>query len=57
MTDQFHPDLRLHKVVEAVGGHGERVTEPAALPDALAAAVRKVRDERRHVVLDIVCSG
>ena len=53
----FHPDLRLHKVVEAVGGHGERVTEPAALPDALAAAVRKVRDERRHVVLDIVCSG
>ena len=51
----FDRRLRLEKVVESVGGHGERVTVPAALPDALQRAFRIVREERRQVVLDVVC--
>jgi acetolactate synthase-1/2/3 large subunit len=53
----FHPSLRLHKVVESAGGYGERVTDPAELPAALARAIAMVRDERRQVVLDVVCSS
>ena len=52
----FDKRLQLAKVVEAVGGHGERVTDPAALPDALKRALRIVREERRQVVLDVVCA-
>lgn len=53
----FHKGLKLEKVVESVGGYGERVTDPSALPGALARAIRIVKEERRQVVLDIVCSG
>src|SRR5690606_25287252 len=51
LTD-FHPALALHKVVEAAGGYGEQVSDPAELPAALARAIAIVRDERRQVVLD-----
>lgn len=53
----FDPRLRLEKVVETVGGHGERVTEPAALPTALRRALDVVRKEKRQAVLDVVCSS
>jgi acetolactate synthase-1/2/3 large subunit len=52
----FDKSLRLEKVVEAVGGYGERVTDPAQLPAALARAIRAVRDEGRQAVLDVVCA-
>ena len=52
----FDHSLMLHKAVETAGGHGEQVTDPAALPEALERAIRIVRDEERQVVLDVICS-
>ena len=53
----FHPSLQLHKVVEAAGGYGERVTDPSELPAALERAIAMVRNERRQVVLDVICGS
>lgn len=53
----FDRRLRLEKVVECVGGYGERVTAPADLPAALARAIKVVKEERRQAVLDVVCSS
>ncbi len=52
----FDRRLELAKVVECVGGHGEQVTDPAKLPEAIARALRIVREERRQAVLDVVCA-
>ncbi len=53
----FDQRLRLEKVVDCVGGYGERVTDPAELPAALARAIKVVKEERRQAVLDVVCSS
>jgi acetolactate synthase I/II/III large subunit len=47
------PDYEL--ICQASGGHGERVEDPAALPDAIARALRIMRDERRQVLLNVIC--
>ena len=47
------PDYEL--ICQASGGHAEKVEDPAALPDALARALRIVRDERRQVLLNVMC--
>jgi acetolactate synthase-1/2/3 large subunit len=47
------PDYEL--VCRACGGWGERVEDPAALPDALARALRVVREERRQALLNVIC--
>ncbi len=47
------PDFE--KYVEASGGYGERVEDPAAVPDAIRRALRMVRDDRRQVLLNIIC--
>jgi acetolactate synthase-1/2/3 large subunit len=39
----------------ASGGHGEKVEDPAALPDALRRGLRIVKDEKRQVVLNVIC--
>jgi acetolactate synthase-1/2/3 large subunit len=39
----------------ASGGHGERVEDPAALPEALRRALRIVKEEKRQVVLNVIC--
>ncbi len=41
-------------VVAASGGYGERVEDPAALPDALDRAVRAVREEGRQALLNVI---
>ncbi len=43
-------------VIETCGGHGERVTDPAALPEALARARDIVVGERRQALLHVVLS-
>lgn len=53
----FHPALELHQVVQCVGGHGERVTDPAQLQDALRRGLEIVRNERRQVVIDVICAS
>jgi acetolactate synthase-1/2/3 large subunit len=40
---------------EASGGHGEKVSDPAALPAALARAIHAVRIEGRQALLNVVC--
>ncbi len=47
------PDLE--KYAEASGGHGERVTDPRAVPDAIRRALKIVREERRQVLLNVIC--
>jgi acetolactate synthase-1/2/3 large subunit len=43
------------QICAAAGGHGERVEDPAAPPDAMARALSVVRNERRHALLNVIC--
>ena len=47
------PDYEM--LCQASGGHGEKVEDPAALPDALRRGLRIVREEKRQVVLNVIC--
>jgi acetolactate synthase-1/2/3 large subunit len=47
------PDYEL--VCQASGGHGERVEDPAQLPDALRRALRVVKEERRQALVNVIC--
>jgi acetolactate synthase-1/2/3 large subunit len=47
------PDYEV--VCQAGGGWGERVEDPAALPDALRRALRVVREERRQALVNVIC--
>jgi acetolactate synthase-1/2/3 large subunit len=47
------PDYEM--ICRASGGHGERVEDPAALPDALRRGLRIVKEEKRQVVLNVIC--
>lgn len=47
------PDYEL--ICRASGSHGERVEDPAALPDSLARALRIVCEERRQALLNVIC--
>jgi acetolactate synthase I/II/III large subunit len=47
------PDYEM--LCRASGGHGEKVEDPAALPDALRNGLRIVREEKRQVVLNVIC--
>jgi acetolactate synthase-1/2/3 large subunit len=47
------PDYEL--VCRASGGHGERVEDPARLPEALERALRIVKDEKRQALLNVIC--
>ena len=40
----------------AAGGYGERVEDPAALPDALERAIAVVTHEKRQALLNVICS-
>jgi acetolactate synthase-1/2/3 large subunit len=44
------------KLVEASRGHGERIEDPEALPDALERAIAMVMQERRQVLLNVFCA-
>ncbi len=49
----LEPSPRFEHVVQASGGHGERVTEPKALMPALERALKVVREEKRQAVLNV----
>ena len=49
----LEPSPRFEHVVQASGGYGERVTEPAKLMPALERALKVVRDEKRQAVLNV----
>ena len=42
-------------ICEAAGGYGERVEDPAALPEALQRALSVVRNEGRQALLNVIC--
>jgi acetolactate synthase I/II/III large subunit len=43
------------RICEAAGGYGERVEDPAALPEALQRALSVVRNEGRQALLNVIC--
>jgi acetolactate synthase-1/2/3 large subunit len=43
------------QICEAAGGYGERVEDPATLPDALERAISVVKNERRQALLNVIC--
>jgi acetolactate synthase-1/2/3 large subunit len=47
------PDYEM--ICQASGGHGERVEDPAELPGAIARALEIMREERRQVLLNVIC--
>ncbi|MCO8019179.1 thiamine pyrophosphate-requiring protein [Brevundimonas diminuta] len=51
----LHPVPDFEKYAEASGGHGEKVTDPKALPDAIRRALKIIREERRQVLLNVIC--
>ncbi len=50
----LEPAPDYERIVEASGGLGLRVEDPAELPAALARAVHAVREEKRQVVLNVI---
>jgi acetolactate synthase-1/2/3 large subunit len=46
------PDYEM--VCRASGGWAEQITDPAALPDALARALKVVREEKRQALLNVI---
>ncbi len=50
----LEPSPDYEKLVEACGGYGERVEDPAEVPAALARALHAVRVERRQAVLNVI---
>ena len=49
----LEPSPRFEHVVQASGGHGERVTEPGKLMPALERALKIVKEEKRQAVLNV----
>ncbi len=49
------PSPAFEKIIEASGGYGERVDDPARLPAALARAIAEVAHNQRQALLNIVC--
>jgi acetolactate synthase I/II/III large subunit len=45
------------QICAAGGGHGERVEDPAALPEAMKRALSVVTKERRHALLNVICQA
>ena len=42
-------------ICQASGGHGEKVDDPARLPEVLARALKIVHDEKRQATLNVIC--
>ncbi len=51
----LEPSPAFERVVEASGGYGERVEDPAEMPAAMERALGVVRDEGRQALLNVIC--
>jgi acetolactate synthase-1/2/3 large subunit len=49
----LEPSPRFEHVIQASGGHGERVSEPKELMPALQRALRVVKDEKRQALVNV----
>ena len=52
---RLDPSPEYGDIIQAHGGYGERVDDPAELRPALRRALRAVREERRQALLDVRC--
>jgi acetolactate synthase-1/2/3 large subunit len=43
------------EICRSAGGYGERVEDPAALPNALARALAAVKNDKRQALLNVIC--
>lgn len=55
LTD-FSVDLSFEKMMDVVGGYGEKVEDIAQLPKALDRALDVIRTEKRQVLLNVMCT-
>ena len=49
----LEPSPRFEHVIQASGGHGERVTQPKQLMPALERALKVVKDEKRQALVNV----
>jgi acetolactate synthase-1/2/3 large subunit len=49
----LEPSPRFEHVIQASGGHGERVTEPKQLMPALERALKVVKEEKRQALVNV----
>jgi acetolactate synthase-1/2/3 large subunit len=49
----LEPSPRFEHIVQASGGHGERVADPKALMPALERALKVVREEKRQALVNV----
>jgi len=54
---ELAPSPRYEKVVEAHGGYGEMVDDPAEVLPALRRALKVVKEEKRQAVLNVICGS
>ena len=54
---ELAPSPRYEKVVEAHGGYGEMVDDPAEVLPALKRALKVVKEEKRQAVLNVICGS
>jgi acetolactate synthase I/II/III large subunit len=54
---ELAPSPRYEKVVEAHGGYGEMVEDPAEVLPALKRALKVVKEEKRQAVLNVICGS
>ncbi|MDH7794248.1 MULTISPECIES: thiamine pyrophosphate-requiring protein [unclassified Beijerinckia] len=53
----FDPALDFSKAAEIAGGYGETVEDPAHMEAALERSLKVIGNEKRQVVLNVVCGG
>lgn len=51
----LRPSPDFHRIAEACGGYGERVEDPADVPDAIQRGLKRVR-EGQHALLNVMCA-
>ncbi len=51
------PSPHFELTAQACGAYAARVEDPAALPDALAKALRVVKEEKRQALLNVICKN
>ncbi|MGZ9125721.1 MAG: thiamine pyrophosphate-requiring protein [Candidatus Binatia bacterium] len=51
------PSPNFELTAQACGAYAARVEDPAALPDALAKALKVVREEKRQALLNVICKN
>ncbi|MDB5571723.1 MAG: thiamine pyrophosphate enzyme-like TPP-binding protein [Hyphomicrobiales bacterium] len=52
----FSEHLQFDKAVEVAGGHGETVSDPAKVPQAIERAFKAI-DNKQQALLNIICKG